>query len=111
MSCLERYVRGFFRVPVPPRPSHKYDFGDICISMNTKYFDVPARSVPKQIHPRNDVIFLFGPVKSDVTSKILRPVQRNHLSSKGITPVLESYPTAAWELLEKEVPRRKHTST
>jgi hypothetical protein len=41
-------------------------------------------------------------LKSDITSKILHPAQHKYLSPTGIVPVIESYTTAVWELLEQE---------
>ena len=50
-------------------------------------------------------------MKSDITPKILYPVQHKHLSPNGIIPVIESYTTDVWGLLEKEGSRLEGVST
>ena len=47
----------------------------------------------------------------DIASDILHPIQHKYLSSTAIAPVMESYATAIWELLEKEGPRFEGIST
>lgn len=41
-------------------------------------------------------------MNSDITAKLLHPIQHKHLSSTGVAPAAESYSTAVWELLGKE---------
>jgi hypothetical protein len=50
-------------------------------------------------------------MKSDIIPKVLYPTQHKHLSPTGIIPVIESYTTAVWGLLEKEGPRLEGVST
>lgn len=50
-------------------------------------------------------------MKSDITSEILHPTQHKYLSATGIVPVLDSYTTAVWELLEREGSKIKGVST
>ena len=50
-------------------------------------------------------------MKSDITSKVLFPIQHKHLSSTGIIPVIEPYTMAVWDLLGKEGSRFEGVST
>jgi hypothetical protein len=50
-------------------------------------------------------------MKSDITSKVLHPAQHKYLSPTGIIPIIESYTTAVWDLLEKEGSRFEGVST
>ena len=50
-------------------------------------------------------------MKSDITSQVLHPAQHKYLSPIGVVPIMESYTTAVWDLLEKEASRFEGVST
>lgn len=50
-------------------------------------------------------------MKSEVTSKLLHPIQHKYLSSTGVAPAVESYTAVVWELLEKEGSKFEGAST
>jgi hypothetical protein len=50
-------------------------------------------------------------MKSDIAFDVLHPAQHKHLSPTGVIPIVKSYVTAVWDLLEKEGSRVEGTST
>jgi len=50
-------------------------------------------------------------MESDITPKVLFPIQHKHLLPTNIIPVVESYTTAVWDLLEREGSRLEGVST
>ena len=49
-------------------------------------------------------------MKSDIILELLYPTQHKHLSATSIVPVIESYTTVVWDLLEKEGSRLEGVS-
>jgi len=84
--------------------------------MSIDCFNIPARSALKRT---KSISGAFGKLtvrcsslmKSDVTSNILHPAQHKYLSPTGVIPIIESYTTAVWDLLEKEGSRFEGVST
>ena len=85
--------------------------------MAIECFDIPARFVLAQIHSIwrlfNSLAQLVGSslMKSEITPEILHPTQRKCLSPMGVVPIVESFATAVWGLLEKEGPKLEGVST
>jgi len=50
-------------------------------------------------------------MQSDITPKVLFPIQHKHLLPTNVIPVVESYTTAVWDLLKKEGSRLEGVST
>ncbi|KAF9646393.1 cytochrome P450 [Thelephora ganbajun] len=67
------------------RNAQVYDFERFRVTAAVDCFDIPASLM-----------------KSEVTSKVLHPAQHKYLSPTGIIPIIESYTTAVWDLLERE---------
>ena len=49
-------------------------------------------------------------MKSDLVPNVLHPAQHKHLSPTGVIPIVESYTTIVWDLLEKEGSKFKGVS-